>query len=412
MRIRSYHWRTHDLIWVFLFSVLIWTLTGSGSPAIVVATLLGIGQIAASKIPLQPTNISKVTWVGLKFVLVYALIGYTSGVDSIYWPLLILPVVSAATALGPFSTLVFGAATGSFYFTFLLWARVWASSFDPTPYLQDMSLRVVVITMVGNLTNLLAEDLRRESAKYRLLSEKLAVVNARLQEAEATIRRSERLAAMGQLTAGLAHELRNPLATIKGSSEILGKIRSSEGGVGEELTNFIISEVDRCNSLIGRFLQFARPFSVKLELANLESTIVRAIRSLNAQKIEVSVSKDFDKRIPNFSFDAELIESVFLNLLVNAAQASKSKDLVIVKTRLVAGSVEIDVIDHGVGIDPANLTNIFNPFFTTKSDGVGLGLAIVARIVDEHGGAITVESKLGTGTTFHVVIPLSGARSI
>jgi signal transduction histidine kinase len=200
-----------------------------------------------------------------------------------------------------------------------------------------------------------------------------------LKEAEAQVRRADRLAALGQLTAGLAHELRNPMSTMKTSAQMLLRSVEKENIVANEMAGFISEEVDRTNSLITRFLDFARPRHLRLETA----------------------------AVP---FDAELMEHVISNLLSNAAQASPARGVVTVKTRLTEAEtgpvVEISVIDRGSGIDPKNLESIFNPFFTTKSEGVGLGLAIVSKIVDEHGGQIAVESTLQEGSIFRVYLPV------
>jgi signal transduction histidine kinase len=120
----------------------------------------------------------------------------------------------------------------------------------------------------------------------------------------------------------------------------------------------------------------------------------------------ISVYKNYSPDIPPVNFDAELMERVILNLIINAAQASPPGGAVTVKTRLLENAAEIAVIDRGSGIDPKNLESIFNPFFTTKSSGTGLGLAICSKIVDEHGGQITVESTPGEGSVFHVLLPL------
>ena len=124
----------------------------------------------------------------------------------------------------------------------------------------------------------------------------------------------------------------------------------------------------------------------------------------------MSIYKNYSPDIPPFLFDRQLIERVLYNLLLNAAQASPPQGSVTVKTRqvgdTVGDTVEIDVIDRGSGIAPKDRESIFNPFFTTKSSGVGLGLAIVSKIVDEHGGQITVESEPGAGSVFRVFLPL------
>ncbi|HEV8146018.1 MAG TPA: ATP-binding protein, partial [Bryobacteraceae bacterium] len=137
----------------------------------------------------------------------------------------------------------------------------------------------------------------------------------------------------------------------------------------------------------------------------------RVIEQVNREKkgdaASVTIEKDFSSDVPSIEFDSQLMERVFSNLIMNAAQASKPGGVVTVKTSHSGGQVEVAVIDRGTGIDAKNLESIFNPFFTTKSDGVGLGLSIVSKIVDDHGGKITVESVLGEGTTFRVLLPLA-----
>ena len=267
-------------------------------------------------------------------------------------------------------------------------------------------LRVLFLAMAGNLANLLAEDLRVQSRNYRRTAEQLAEANLQIQHAEEAVRRSDRLAALGQLSAGLAHELRNPLGTIKTSAEMLARRVSSENEVAREVAGFISSEVDRTNSLVTRFLQFARPLEVRLDRADLSQMLDRAVAAAEREVPQISIYKNYEPEIPPFPFDAELMERVIFNLVVNAAQASPPGGAVTVKSRASGGAVEISVIDRGQGIDPQNLDSIFNPFFTTKPSGVGLGLAIVSKIVDEHGGKITVESEPGKGSVFRVLLPM------
>jgi signal transduction histidine kinase len=260
--------------------------------------------------------------------------------------------------------------------------------------------------MVGNLANTLAEDLRIQSEKHRRAAEQLAEANLHIQQAEEAVRRSDRLAALGQLSAGLAHELRNPLGTMKASAEMLEHSVSAENEVAREVAGFISTEVDRTNSLITRFLQFARPLQLHLEKADLAQTLDRAVALVEREVQGVAIYKNYEPGIRPFPFDAELLERVFYNLVLNAVQATEAGGAVTVKTRAAGGMVEIAVIDRGTGIDAKQRDSIFNPFFTTKPQGVGLGLAIVSKIVDEHGGKITVESEPGKGSVFHVLLPV------
>ncbi len=278
---------------------------------------------------------------------------------------------------------------------------------------RDLILRELTFPIAGFLTYELLEANRAATRRAQRAAEQLAEANKQLQEAEAQVRRTERLAALGQLSAGLAHEIRNPLSTIKGSAEMLLKNVDADGAVAHELAGFISTEVDRTNALVTRFLDFARPLALRLEKTEIGEVIDEAVAQVekHTPPLEVSIYKNYSPDIPPFLIDRQLIERVLYNLLLNAAQASPPQGSITVKTRQAGdtgegSTVEIDVIDRGTGIAPKDRESIFNPFFTTKSSGVGLGLAIVSKIVDEHGGQITVESEPGAGSVFRVFLPV------
>ncbi len=395
--------RPQDVVWLLLFGGLIATLPPEYLDAFSVVPLVALGlvQVSEPKIPALASTRGRIAWILLKLALGYLVIGYTGSIRSNYWLVLLLPIVSAGTFIGVLGTLIFTVVAGGAYLSFLLWLDF----SQITVEWPVLLLRIVFLAMVGNLANLLAEDLRIQSQNYRRTAEQLAEANVHIQEAEEAVRRSDRLAALGQLSAGLAHELRNPLGTIKASAEMLAKQVSSENAVAREVAGFITSEVDRTNSLVTRFLQFARPLQVRLETADLAQMLDRAVAAAEREADAVTIYKNYDPEIPPFPFDAELMERVIYNLVVNAAQASPPGGTVTVNTRAAGRTVEIAVIDRGKGIEPKDLGSIFNPFFTTKPTGVGLGLAIVSKIVDEHGGKITVESEPGRGSVFRVLLP-------
>jgi len=395
--------RPHDFVWLLVFAALAFTTDHQDVYELAPLILLGVVQVLEPKIPAVPSTRSRVFWMLVKVALGWVVIGYTHGIESAYWPVLFLPIVSAATALGLGGTLLFTFIPAVVYCTFIFWV-------DPAQWgyaAVDLARRVALLAMVGLVANTLAEALRVQSRKHRETAEQLARANADLQKAEEAVRRSDRLAALGQLSAGLAHELRNPLGTIKASSEMLGRSLTSENEVAREMSGFISSEVDRCNSLVTRFLTFARPMQLRLEMGDLAQTLDRGITAAEREAPGIAVYRNYAPEIPPFPFDAEMLERVFYNLVLNAAQASPSGGTVTVKTRAAGDCVEVAVIDRGSGIDAKNRESIFNPFFTTKPSGVGLGLAIVSKIVDEHGGKIAVESELGKGSVFHVFLPLA-----
>ncbi|MCS6952125.1 MAG: ATP-binding protein [Bryobacterales bacterium] len=398
--------RAEDAVWLVLFSAL-----GVLSPErswveLVLLALLAAMQVLEPKVAALERPRRNAALIGAKLLAGYLLIGYTGGITSSYYLILLVPVVSAATTRGPLGTALFTALACGSYLSFLLFID-WNRYVIPPDQVRELSLRVVFLAVVAYLTYRLAEANRVEARKYQAATEQLAAANRNLQVAEAAVRRSERLAALGQLSAGLAHELRNPLGTIRASAEMLQKSLPEHHGVAHELAGFIAAEVDRANSLVSRFLEFARPLELQAAEADLGEVIDRAVARVAplAAANDVTVHKNYSPDIGPFRFDEELVERLVYNLVLNAVEASAPGAAVTVKTRPVDDSVEIAVIDRGCGIEPQHLENIFNPFFTTKPDGVGLGLAIVSKIVDEHGGKMAVESEPGKGSAFRVYLP-------
>jgi two-component system, NtrC family, sensor histidine kinase HydH len=396
--------RPQDFVWLLFFTAL-----AVFSPERHPGTLAALGALGVVQV-LEP-RLGAIPSVVLKLVLCYPLIGYGGGISSSFYLVLYLPVISAATSLGLLGTALTTAAACGMYLSFLLFL-------GPNEEIADVSeliLRVLFLPVVGFLTHQLAEANREEARKSQAVAEKLAEANRDLEEAEAQVRRSDRLAALGQLTAGLAHELRNPLGTLKTSAELLERKVAAEDEIAREMAGYITQEVDRINSLITRFLDFARPRNLRLEKSDVHQMLDRAIARFDHEKTgaaaSVTVFKNYSPDVPSVLLDTELMEHVITNLLSNAAQASPAGAVVTVKTRLAdtaeGRKAEIAVIDRGSGIDPKHLENIFNPFFTTKAEGVGLGLAIVSKIVDEHSGQITVESTLGEGSVFRVYLPVA-----
>lgn len=364
-------------------------------------------QILSPRIAFFQTTNGNYLAIFIKLLLGYLLIGVTNAIESSYYPILLLPVVSAATTLGLLGTILWTLTAIMSYLSYLLLLD-WNRWFLNDPAIHELSLRVLFLCLVGYLTYELGKRNRQETLNYQAVAEQLAAANSNLQKAEEAMRRTERLAALGQLTAGLAHELRNPIGTIKNSAELLSKRLPQEDDIAQELSGFIQSEVDRTNSLITRFLQFARPFQLQRSRQDIAQVLDRAILHVERQfpTFPITFVKNYAPDVPAADIDQELIEQVFINLLTNAAQASPPGSVVTVKTRAGDQLLEVAIIDRGTGIDPAIQSSIFNPFFTTKKEGVGLGLAIVAKIIDEHAGRIVLESEPGQGSVFRVLLPI------
>ncbi len=399
--------RTQDGVWLLLFSALAWVSPTHGTAELEVLAMLAVLEVVAPRVGALTTRRGNLAVIGLKLVLGFLLIGVTGGIASSYYLILLLPVVSAATTLGPLGTAVVSLMACTAYLAFVPVAYSLGYILEGI-YLRDLSLRVIFLPVVAYLTYGLAEANRQAALKAQAAAAELAEANRRLLEAEAGMRRSERLAALGQLTAGLAHELRNPLGTMKASAEILLQRIDPGEEIQREMAGYISSEVDRTNSLVTRFLEFARPLQVKKAPVDINALLDQAVGHLARQSpgSVPTIHKNFDPALPLIEGDAELLERVFFNLILNAVQASPEDGTVTLKTRPAGGVVEVAILDRGAGIRREDMEQIFNPFYTTKSGGVGLGLAVSAKIVDEHGGKIRVESEEGRGTTFAVSLPV------
>jgi signal transduction histidine kinase len=399
--------RPQDFVWLLLFSALAYVSTNRHPLEIPILLALAALQVLEPKLSYFATARGNIFSILLKLAMSYVLIGYTGGLNSSYYLILLLPLVSAATTLGPGGSALFTAICCGAYVSMLLYIDLDRYQIGPDER-QEIFLRLIIFAAIGYLTNTLAAATREQSRQFKTVAEQLAAANQSLSEAEAAMRRSERLAALGQLSAGLAHELRNPLGTIKASAEMLDKSILPENEVAREVAGFISTEVDRTNQLVTRFLEFARPLQLRLEPVDLTQVIDRAAANLDrgSPHYDVTIYKNYAPEIGPIPLDADLMERVFFNLLLNAAQATPAGGAITIKTRQAGATAEVSVIDRGSGIEPKHLENIFNPFFTTKPEGVGLGLAIVSKIVDEHGGKMAVESEPNKGSVFRLFLPL------
>lgn len=246
------------------------------------------------------------------------------------------------------------------------------------------------------------------------VSERMATVleNSKLYE---KIRERDRLAALGEMAAGLAHEIRNPLGAIKGAAQCLDPKRLP--GEDGEFLDVIVEEVNRLNGVVTAFLDYSRPLKQNFGPTDLNEVVTRTMRLIqNDMPATAELAVELDLRLPRAEGDAEQLKQVLINLVQNAVQAlGPQKGCITVRTekperfgdfRSAAGEfVEVRVSDNGPGIPADQQPHIFIPFFTTKQKGTGLGLAICQRIVKNHGGSISVQSKMSEGTTFVIRLP-------
>jgi two-component system, NtrC family, sensor histidine kinase HydH len=351
----------------------------------------------------------------LKIALATLLLDHTGevGINSSYSPIFYLPVVTAAEYFSPWATLLWTALASAAYCSYLY------------PALQDyeitregyglLAIRILFFFLAAMVVNRFTVENRRQIKRYQELAETLAETNRKLQQAQEEARRSERLAALGQMSAGLAHEIRNPLGVIKGSAEMLQQKLGESNPLAGELAGYISIETNRLSALVTRFLDFARPLHAELTPQDITSVLDRAVHDVamthKEEGASVRVERQYQQNLPLVPLDESLSEQAFVNLIQNAydAMSGGGGTLRVLAARAKSANqagVEVRIEDTGPGIPDELREQIFNPFVTTKKTGVGLGLSIVSRIIDGHHGSIRLESGL-KGAGFVMFFPVN-----
>jgi hypothetical protein len=218
--------------------------------------------------------------------------------------------------------------------------------------------------------------------------------------------RAEHLATLGELAAGLAHEIRNPLAGIAGVIEIIGR-DLPETSPARAVVKDVRLEIGRISRTLTDLLETARPRRPQVRRSNLNTTVEHAVMLARQQVLSRPIKIELEKSpdLPEVDHDSDQVHQVLLNLLLNAVQAMEGPGIVRVEIGSRDNFASVAVSDTGRGISAQNLPNIFRPFYTTKGDGTGLGLSLAHRIVEDHHGRVEVSSVVGKGSTFTVLLP-------
>src|SRR4029077_18936377 len=375
---------------------------------------IGVFQLLEGSLIARLPRRGRIYSVIIKILLSTLLLAHTGeiGINSSYYPIFYLPVVTAAIYFGPFATLFWTALASLGYCSLLIPAL---EEYELTAEgATDLAIRILFFFIAAILVNRFAVENRRQVVRFQALSETLEETNRQLRRAEAEARRAERLAALGQLSAGLAHEIRNPLGVIRGSAEMLTQKVAGTNPLASELAGYISTEVNRLNSLVARFLDFARPSHLDLQPLQVSAIVDRALDAVRTQMpaAQVHVERRYAGNLPEIRADSQLCEQIFVNLILNAFQAlngQQGKLCISIAQETSAGNpgIAVQFEDLGPRRPPDLPEQIFNPFFTSKKEGVGLGLAIVAKIVDDHRGWIRLESETTRGARFRVFLPVS-----
>ena len=324
-------------------------------------------------------------------IIIISLLHYLSPVKfhhlhAVYQRLYYIPIILAAYWFGLKGGLVFALIAGVFYapHIFFQW------SFHPMETFTQY-VEIVMFLVISSLVGILSDVQRLQ---YR-----------QIRDANLQISRMDRLSLLGQLAAGLAHEIRNPLGSLIGSVEIL------EDDLGQnypkiEFVTIMHKELNRLRDKLNEFLQFARPAPPQQIENNLNDVVKAAVDLVQNQatKTSCSIISRTDDSLPLIPVDAEQIKQVLINLFLNAIQAMPDGGTVTVSTSKESKTAVISVEDEGKGIPAEDADKIFNPFFSTKKDGTGLGLAIVKQLLEAMNGAITL-AESSSGARFEVRIP-------
>lgn len=291
---------------------------------------------------------------------------------------------------------------------------------------------ILLLNGAGWVTGMLQEVESRRRREYLLYAEKQREVREELErravrisemnrelehrlnekkELEEQLRRADKLAALGQLVAGVAHEIKNPIGVVKTTVQVMEREFTGNEHVAE-FTRVIRDECDRMNQRLSQFLGFARPAEPALADVDPREAVETTLEMLGKYLPErrVTVEKELEAGLPAARADDSQLRQVLLNLIINAVEAMPDGGELTIGANLNRddpGYVTFVVGDTGAGIPEPDLARIFDPFYTTKPTGTGLGLAVAHRIVDAHGGFIEVESGPGQGTTFRVSLPVA-----
>ncbi len=317
---------------------------------------------------------------------------------NLFQKLYYLPIIYAAVSFGWRGGLLAAVASTICYIPHILTWR------HQPYYAMSQYAELILFFLVGATTGLLADQGRRRR-------QQLEATTRQLQESFEQVKRADRLSAVGQLAASLAHEIRNPLGSIEGATNIIRSPATSEE-IREGSLNVIQKECQRLNRLLTNLLDFARPRQPEFRSVDLPRLIdsIFALVGLNAQHQHITLKKTILSSPAFLESDPEQLKQVLLNLVINAIQAMPGGGEIEVGVDQRDGEAIISVKDQGTGIAEENVDRIFDPFFTTKEAGTGLGLSVAHQVITQHGGHIQAEHNPDRGMTFSISLPVH-ARS-
>ena len=324
-----------------------------------------------------------------------------------------IPVIYAAMRFGPLGGIISGLAITLLILPFMIHSHM----LDMAPSsMYTQWVEIVLINVIGWLTGFLIEQERKANRKHQLalqvqkdLVEKLKQESLERERLEGEIRQTERLTSLGHLSAGLAHEIRNPLGIMKVSIQLLAQEKRDDSEV-LEYCRVLQEECERLNRLVSEFLNFARPQDLvrkKVKPGEILTEVIWLIQpTLRQHHIEIVQNPG---RVDDYEveLDVDQIKQVLLNILLNSIDAQKEGGTILIEGLLQENYVGFSIVDQGSGIAADVLPYVYDPFFTTKEKGTGLGLSVVHRIIDQHGGKISISNRSEGGVQTEVLLPLT-----
>jgi signal transduction histidine kinase len=312
--------------------------------------------------------------------------GHVHWLHAVHGRFCYIPIVIAAAWFG---------LRGGLYTATVISILIFPYVLGTTGDIHDFAAEIADILFYYAIAILVGILVDRENAALRLR-----------EEAQRQVEQSQKLSLVGQLAAGVAHEIKNPLTSIKGAADIL-MAEDTSLGEREEFKEILNTEIRRIDATVAEFLEFARPKEIELHRLDLAESLRPAVRQVQAlaAKRDISVEAVLETGV-YVNGDAEKLHQMTFNLLLNGVQASCEGSKVHVSIETANGHARVITSDWGMGMTESDLRRIFEPFFTTKPSGTGLGLAVVRAIVEAHGGDVFVKSRKGEGTTVEVRLPI------
>lgn len=358
----------------------------------------------------------KITVLAL-FIICVSLSHYITGTEhkyhslhEIYRRLYYVPIILSAFWFGLKGGISCAVVVSFFYLPHVIYQ--WGGNFLTAGL--PRTLELVLYHIIGLVTGFLsqrqmdaAKSLKRTIKERDESYDKLKKQAETLVQAEEQLRRSDRLSALGKLSAGIAHEVRNPLASIKGTAEILSD-KFKPGDKEYEFVEILIKEVNRLDSVVVGFLDFAKPKPPELKSSKINDIILSVLKLTEHQiaKSGINLKTRLEDSLPPLSVDPEQLKQVFLNLIINAVQAMPDGGDLEVRSYRNSSEIVCTFSDTGIGISKERQNDLFTPFYTSKKNGTGLGLAIVYRILEGHKGGIKFTTEEHKGTCFTISLPI------